>query len=509
VEVATNDAHSERRILIIGAGFSGLCLGIHLRRAGIHSFTLLEKSDRIGGTWRENTYPGAACDVPAFAYCFSFEQKTDWSRKWAPQDEILAYMEHCFEKYEITPHVRFGYEVESARFDEEAGVWRVRNAAGETLEAEILVSGVGQLSRPFTPEIPGLEAFAGDRFHSAQWNHEIPLEGKRVAVIGNAASAVQFVPEIAKRAARVSVFQRSANWMFPKNDHVYSEQEKRRYGRHPWLAKLYRWWIWLSFEARFPLFRGNAWFRRRLEAYAQGAIDEVADPELRGVLVPDYPIGGKRILTSDDYYPALCEKHVDLVTAGIERVTPEGVLDREGKEHAADVLVLATGFETTHFLAPMELEGRGGRHLDADWKRAAKSYLGITTSGFPNFFMMYGPNTNLGHNSIIFMIECQTNYILKCIELIRAQNLKFIDLRPEALEAYYARLQRELARTVWSQTGKSWYKNEDGTITNNWSGTTLRYWWRTRTVDPDAYEKVPRAQRDRSTELVPPQAAAS
>ena len=491
-------AQPDRRVLIIGSGFSGLCLGIHLKRAGIERFTLLEKSDRIGGTWRENTYPGAACDVPAFLYSFSFEPKTDWSRKWAQQDEILAYMEHCFDAYAIRPHVRFGFEVESARFDENDGVWRVRSTGGETLEAEILVSGVGQLSRPYTPDLPGLEDFAGVRFHSAQWNHDVPLEGRRVAVIGNAASAVQFVPEIAKQASHVSVFQRSANWIFPKNDKLYSEAEKRRYARHPWLAKLYRWWIWLSFEARFPLFRGNAGFRKRLEDYARGPIEEIPDEALRRVLVPDYPIGGKRILTSDDYYPTLCREHVELVTAGIERITPRGVLDRSGTEHPADVLILGTGFETTHFLAPMELEGRGGRHLDEDWKRAAKSYLGITTPGLPNFFMMYGPNTNLGHNSIIFMIECQTHYIMQCIEWIRGENLQWIDLRPEALEAYDAVLQRELARTVWAQTGKSWYKNDDGTITNNWSGTTARYWWRTRSVDRDAYAHAPRVERSAS-----------
>ena len=313
----------DRRVLIVGSGFSGLCLGIHLKRAGIENFTLLEKSDRIGGTWRENTYPGAACDVPAFLYSFSFEPKPDWSRKWAHQDEILAYMEHCFDAYAIREHVRFGFEVEHARFDEDAGVWHVRSTQGERLQAEILVSGVGQLSRPHTPDLPGLDSFEGTRFHSAQWNHEIPLEGKRIAVIGNAASAVQFVPEIAKRAEHVSVFQRSANWIFPKDDKLYSQAEKERYARHPWLAKLYRWWIWLSFEARFPLFLGNTGFRKRLEDFARGPIDAIPDAKLREALIPDYPIGGKRILTSDDYYATLCMNHVELVTAGIDRITPK------------------------------------------------------------------------------------------------------------------------------------------------------------------------------------------
>src|SRR5437667_215487 len=305
-----------RRIAIIGSGFSGLCLGIQLKQAGIDSFTIFEKSDRLGGTWRDNTYPGAACDVPSFAYCFSFEQKTDWSRKWSPQEEIRDYMEHCARKYDVLRHIRFSTEIAGARFDEGESVWRLRTTNGEEITVDVLVSAVGQLSRPHIPDIPGLERFRGERFHSARWNHDVDLSRKRVAVIGNAASAIQFIPQIAPRVQRLTVFQRSPNWLLPRGDRAYSEREKRWFGRLPFLARLYRWWIWLQLEMRFPLFRGNRLIAAVVRRIAERNLRElVADARLREVLVPDYPIGGKRIVISDDYYQALGRENVELVTS--------------------------------------------------------------------------------------------------------------------------------------------------------------------------------------------------
>jgi len=483
----------ERRIVIIGSGFSGLCLGIQLRRAGIRSFTILEKAEQLGGTWRDNIYPGAACDTPSFAYCFSFEQKTDWSRKWAPQSEILEYLEHCARKYELLPHIRFGTEVSGARFDDEQGIWKVVTRSGETLTADVLVSAVGQLNRPYVPALPGLQRFRGDCFHSARWDPDFEPSGRNIAVIGNAASAIQFVPELAKRAARLSIFQRSANWMLPRGDRPYSEAEKRRFARHPTLARLYRWWIWLSFELRYPVFRRNRLLGRRIEALAKRNMrSQISDPVLQRALVPAYPIGGKRILISDDYYAALARDNVEVVTSPIDRVCENGVLTRDGRTHPADAVILATGFESTSFLAPMAIEGSGGRSLEHEWKDGAEAYLGISVAGFPNFFLMYGPNTNLGHNSIIFMIECQTRYILDCLRKMDARGLATLELRREAMDDYNARLQRELERSVWAATPQSWYKTADGRITNNWSGTTARYWWRTRKADLRVYEQRPR-----------------
>jgi cation diffusion facilitator CzcD-associated flavoprotein CzcO len=483
-----------RRIAIIGSGFSGLCLAIQLKKAGIQSFTLFEKADRLGGTWRDNTYPGAACDSPSFAYCFSFEQKTDWSRKWAPQAEILEYMEHCAARYDLLPHLRFGTEIAGGRFDAGRGVWQLRTTAGESIEAEVLVSGVGQLNRPSLPGIPGLGIFAGPCFHSARWDHDVALDGRRVAVVGNAASAVQFVPQIAERARRLFVFQRSANWMLPKRDRAYSEREKRRFARHPWLAKLYRWWIWASFEMRFPVFRGSRWLSRRIRHLAEQHLRaQVQDPELAESLVPDHPVGGKRILISDDYYQTLQRSDVEVVTAGIDHLTRDAVVTKDGRTIPVDVVILATGFETTSFLAPMVIEGRDGRLLATEWKDGARAYLGIAVSGFPNLFIMYGPNTNLGHNSIVFMIECQARYIRDRIRQLDAEDLAWIDVRRDVMEAYDERLQSELSRTVWAATSHSWYKTADGRITNNWSGTTVRYWWRTRHADLGVYERARRA----------------
>ena len=483
----------ERRIAIIGSGFSGLCLGMQLARAGIRSFTIFEKADRLGGTWRENTYPGAACDVPSFAYCFSFEQKTDWTRKWSPQPEILTYMEECARKHGLFAHIRFRTEIASARFDEAERVWRLRTTSGEESVADVLVSGVGQLNRPAIPDIPGLARFCGERFHSARWNHAYDMAGKTVAVVGNAASAIQFIPEIAPIVRRLHVLQRTPNWMLPRGDRAYTAREHRWFTRVPGLAKLYRWWIWLNHDLRFPLFRQSPWLSRRVQQVAREYIEsEIADPRLRAALVPDYPIGGKRMLISDDYYRTLTRPNVELVTSGIDHVEEDAIVLRDGRRLAVDAIVLATGFETTAFLAPMTIEGTGGRSLHDEWRGHARAYLGLTISGFPNFFMMYGPNTNLGHNSIIFMIECQTSYILECLRQMDARDIATIDLRRDVLDAYNRQVQRELAGTVWAATDRSWYKTADGTITNNWSGTTFRYWRKTRRADLSCYDVTAR-----------------
>jgi cation diffusion facilitator CzcD-associated flavoprotein CzcO len=485
-----------RRIAIIGSGFSGLCLGIRLKRAGIDSFTIYEKADRLGGTWRENSYPGAACDVPSFAYCFSFAQKTDWSRKWSPQAEILEYMEECARSNGLFEHIRFGTEIASAHFDEVGGVWRLRTASGEDVVADVLVSGVGQLNRPAVPAIPGLERFRGERFHSARWNHAYDLGGKRVAVVGNAASAIQFIPQIAPKTSRLYVLQRSANWMLPRGDREYTESERRRFRRFPWLARLYRWMIWSRYETRFfPIIRRHKWLSRLAERAARDYVEqEIADPQLRAALIPDYPIGGKRVLISDDYFASLRRKNVEVVASGIDHVEEDAVVMRDGRRIEVDCIILATGFESTAFLAPMRIEGRDGRALHDAWKDHAHAYLGLTVPGFPSFFMMYGPNTNLGHNSIIFMIECQTGYIMDCLRQMDARGLAWIDLKPPVLEEYYTRMRAALAGTAWAATGKSWYKTADGTITNNWPHTTLRYWWATRHADLGLYDAKPAAE---------------
>jgi cation diffusion facilitator CzcD-associated flavoprotein CzcO len=487
--------------VIIGAGFSGLCLGIRLKQAGIDTFTIIEKADRLGGTWRENVYPGAACDSPSFAYCFSFEPKRDWSRKWAEQPEILLYMEQCAKKYDLERHLRFSTELESAQFFPEEGVWRIRTRGGETITCDVLVSAVGQLNRPSLPRIAGIDSFQGKSFHSAEWPRDCDLSGKRVAVVGTAASAVQLVPRLAATTSLLYVLQRSANWMLPKNDRVYGRFERAVYRIFPFIARLYRWWLWLWFEIRFPVLRGVALFTRLATWMAEHHLQaQVQDAELRRILTPDYPIGAKRILISDDYYPALQKENVRLLTSGIERITPNGVLTRDGQQCEVDAIVYATGFQSTSFLTPMRIVGPGGRSLEQAWHAGAEAYLGITVAGFPNFFMMYGPNTNLGHNSIIFMIECQTRYILQCLKSLTRARAKSIELRSDVMTAYNVELQRELEQTVWAKIPASWYKTQSGRITNNWSGPTVAYWWRTRRMKLEDYELVPReaAYRERT-----------
>jgi cation diffusion facilitator CzcD-associated flavoprotein CzcO len=472
-----------RRVLIIGSGFGGLGLAIRLKRAGIESFTILEKATTLGGTWRDNTYPGAACDVPSMLYSFSFEPNTDWSRKWSGQAEIHAYMERCAEKNDLLRHIRFGVEVASARFDEKAGTWTVRTTTGEELVADVLVSGVGQLHRPQTPSIPGLESFRGATFHSARWNHDVDLKGKRVGVIGNAASAVQFVPEIAKEVGHLTVFQRSANWMIARGDRPFHPWETWILKHVPGALRLYRGFLWGFAELLlYPVMRQKRTLAKLYTKWAMSNLEtNVPDPALRAKLTPDYPIGGKRILIHDDFFPALNLPNVELVTSPIARITENAVVTTDETVHEVDALIFATGFRTNPFLAPMKIEGARGRSLEVDWSHGARAYFGLTMTGYPNFFMLYGPNTNLGHNSIIFMLECQIAYVMDAIQWLIRDDLKSIDLRPEVMESFNEQLQRDLATTSWAAAPDSWYK-DGGRITNNWPYSTFEYWRRTRAL---------------------------
>ena len=466
------------RIAVIGAGHSGLCMGMRLKQAGQHDFVILEKAATLGGTWRDNTYPGASCDAPSFLYSFSFAQKTDWSRRFAWQPELLGYSTELAIRHGLLPHCRFNAEVSAASYDDAAGTWTLTCTDGSSIVADFVVAGVGQLNRPSTPQIPGQAEFTGPQFHSAQWNHGVDLAGKRIAVIGNAASAVQFVPQIAPLAAQLTVFQRSANWLLPRKDRLYAPRTQRLLTRYPALAKLYHDVQWFFFgELQLtPLMKQvrpvQALARWKSLAHLRR---QVRDPALRAKLVPQFPIGAKRVLFNDDYYPTLTRPNVALVTDAIERIEPDGVRTGTGTLHAADVIIYATGFKSTDFLAPMRITGRDGLDLRQEWSRGARAYLGVTVSGFPNFFMLYGPNTNLGHNSILVMIEAQVGYILDVLEQMRARGLRRIDVKRDVLEAYNHSLQQDLARSVWAATGASWYKLADGTITNNWPHSTIRY----------------------------------
>ena len=481
------------RVAILGAGFAGICMAIQLKKAGFQDFTLYEKAGGIGGTWRDNSYPGAACDVRSHLYSFSFEPNPDWSRTYATQPEILRYLEHCVDKYDLRPHLRFHTAMESARFDAARGLWHLRTRDGQELEADVVVSGVGQLNRPYVPPLPGLESFGGTLFHSARWNHEHDLSGETVAVIGNGASAIQFIPHIAPKVGKLLVLQRSPNWLISKSDKKVGALKKWLLRRFPSLAALHRTAIYWELEARFFAFRHHSFLSKLFEQVARFHLRRsISNPKLREALTPDYPVGCKRILLSDDYYPTLERENVELVTSGIERIEGKGLFTQDGRRHEVDTLIFATGFEATSFLAPMRIQGLGGRDLREQWKDGAEAYLGLAVSGFPNLYTLYGPNTNLGHNSIVLMIEHQVRYIVQCLEAMRERDLLWLDVTPEAMTAFNTELQQRLSTTVWAANCGSWYKTASGKITNNWSGFVTDFDRRTRQPDWVAFHQEAR-----------------
>lgn len=480
-------------VLIVGAGFAGLGMAIRLKQAGIHDFTVLEQASDLGGTWRDNHYPGAACDVQSHLYSYSFEPWPEWTRDFAPQPEILRYLEHCADKYGVRPHIRFGTRVARARYDERAGLWEVVTADGRTLRARVLVSGCGPLSRPQLPDIPGLAAFAGKMFHSARWDHAFSLAGKRVAVIGTGASAIQIVPSIAPEVGKVLVYQRTPPWIVPKPDGPIAPWKQRLYRRLPAAQKLARQRIYWTRELFALGFVVEPRLMKLGERYGRKYLREsVRDPALREKLVPSYTMGCKRVLPTNDWYPALQRPNVEVVTERIAEVRPRGIVTRDGVEREVDAIVLATGFEAAEQVAPFEVRGRGGRELDDVWRDGAEAYLGTTVAGFPNLFLLVGPNTGLGHTSMVFIIESQIAYVLDAVRTMRARRLKSVEVRPEVQARYNADLQRRLGDTVWMSGCMSWYLTRTGKNTTLWPGFTFEYRLRTRRFDARAYDLSPR-----------------
>ena len=472
-------------VIVIGAGMSGICMGIKLQERGIDDFLIVEKSPDVGGTWYDNSYPGACCDVASVLYSYSFEPNPDWSRKFSPHDEIQAYFVHCVDKYGLRSRLRLTTTVESARYDDTQGIWTLQLAGGEQLRSKCLVSGLGQLNQPNIPEFLGAESFSGEAFHSARWRHDIDLTGKRVAVIGSAASALQFIPPLAKQVEQLTVYQRSANYVVARNDREYTVTDKSRFRRYPIVQKLHRLMVYLRGEALFyPLMRAKSWLRARFTQSSMGYMEEhISDPALRRKLTPDYPAGCKRVLISDDFYQAFSRANVELVTSPIASISAHGVVSEDGIDREVDVIVYPTGFNSTEFLSGIEVFGRNEKPLSEAWAQGAEAYRGVSVASFPNFFMLYGPNTNLGSNSIIFMVERQVNYVVRCVDKILSHRLKSLDVNPTVMRAYNDRMQGELAKTVWVASCDSWYKNEAGKVVNNWPRSTLAYWWHMRSPD--------------------------
>ncbi len=486
-----NTSHNQAapRLLIIGSGFGGLGMAIQLQKAGIEDFLLLEKAAEVGGTWRDNSYPGAACDVPSHLYSFSFEPKTDWSRTYAPQAEIHGYMLHCVTKYQLRSRIRCNAEVASAAFDAAAALWRVTLSTGEELCAEVLISACGQLNQPAYPALPGIEQFAGEAFHSARWRHDLNLSGKRVAVIGTGASAIQFVPQIQPQVAELKLFQRSAAYVLPKPDRAYRPWELALMRRLPWLQRLDRGFKYVQHEVRGLAFISMPWLMKLFRfSFERHLKQHISDPQLRSQLQPNYPMGCKRILISNDYLPALTQPNVTVISEAISRISETAIITDDGREHPCDVLIYGTGFAATDFLAPMQIRGLGGQELNQAWRDGAEAYKGVSVSGFPNLFILYGPNTNLGHNSIIYMLESQFRYVLGCIDLLRQQGARYVDVKATVQQRYNQQIQASSHRTIWEQGCSSWYKTASGKSTNNWPGYTFTYRQQTRAPEPDDYE---------------------
>ncbi|WP_280316411.1 flavin-containing monooxygenase [Nocardia wallacei] len=478
-------------ILIIGAGFAGLGMALELQRAGIDTFTILEKAEDLGGVWRENTYPGAACDVPSPLYSWSYAPKSDWPRRFSEQADIHAYMREVAVAHGIPAKIRFGTEVTDAEFDERQGVWHVGTADGATLTTDVLVPAVGQLSRPAMPNIPGIDTFTGPAFHSAEWDHSVDLTGKRVACIGTGASAIQYIPRIQPKVGHLTLFQRSAAWVLPKFDTEYSARHHALFKYFPPSRLAERFAIWGLFEVLALALTDIPAMKKPVVALAdRHRAQQVSDPVLREKLTPDYAPGCKRGLFSNEYFPALAQPNVTVETTGIEAITPTGIRTTDGVDHEVDVIIYGTGFKGTEFLAPMNIYGLGGRKLSDEWSpEGARAYLGISVPGFPNLFMMYGPNTNVGSGSIIYMLESQARYIRQATRYLAAHPRHYLSARPAAEQAWDAWLQRRLEDTPWNFCS-SWYRNASGRITNNWPGATVLYRWKTRHFDPTAYDEA-------------------
>jgi cation diffusion facilitator CzcD-associated flavoprotein CzcO/acetyl esterase/lipase len=484
---STPPGHSEHTVVIMGAGMSGLCTAIQLQAQGIHDFVILEKQQGLGGTWWDNTYPGAQVDVPAPVYAFSFAPNTKWRQRFADSDEIQHYMQGLAEKHALLGRMRLGTRLSDARFDAATGHWHFQTERGDTLRSRFFVCSTGPLSQPRWPDIPGLDEFQGKRLHTARWDHDYALEGKRVAVIGTGSTAAQVVPPLAEKAATLHVFQRTANWVLPRLD-------RRYFGIDRWLASFPPYakatrWAWAAFLewgrrgfdegtfARRLMLTLAAWQRRR----------HLPTEALREALTPPYPLGCKRIIYSNTYYPTLAQAHVELVTTGIDRITAHGIVSADGQERPIDALVCATGFDTVHLLNSVRIIGRQGRSLSEAWVDGPEAFHGVSVAGFPNMFLTLGPNTATGHTSTLLFIEPEVQHAIACMKTVLDGGHRWLDVREDAQRLNNAQLQGRLAHSVWSQC-RSWYRMDSGRIVALFPGFTDEYVAAVRGIRSEDYE---------------------
>jgi cation diffusion facilitator CzcD-associated flavoprotein CzcO len=485
---ASSNGHRGRRsVAVVGAGFGGVAAAVMLRRAGYGDVTVFERGERVGGVWNDNTYPGAACDIPSHLYELSFAPNPRWSRRYAPQAEIQDYLEDVARRHGVLERIRTGVEVESARWDEERCRWVLATSAGSH-EAELLVTACGQLSVPRIPSLSGLESFEGPVFHTARWRHDVDLAGKRVAVVGTGCSAIQVVPAIQPIVERVDVYQRSPGWTIPKMDFAYPGAAQRLFERLPALQRLERGVLFAFTEVGAAAMTRRRWLLPIVRAVARRQIDKaIDDSELRRKVTPTHEVGCKRVMLTDDWYPTLVKPNVDLVTDGVAEVTPTGIRDRTGEEREADVLVLATGFKTHDFVAPMEIAGPGGRTLAEEWGEVPRAYLGLSVPGFPNMFLLYGPNTNGGTGSVIYTIEAGVQHVISALGELDRAGAERIEVRREAADRFDRELRAALGETVWHSGCTNWYIDENGNDPSQWPWLYSTYRRRTARLEPGAY----------------------
>lgn len=484
-----NHTHGQ---LIIGAGFAGLCAAIKLKAKGENNFLILERNASLGGTWYNNHYPGAACDVESHLYSYSFEPNPNWSRQFSPQAEILNYMEHCADKYALRPHIRYNTEVKSAVFDETTGTWSVTATSGEQWKAQSIISCTGGLSQPMYPDIKGIDTFKGPLFHTARWDNTVDLKGKTVAVIGTGASAIQVVPAIAPVVGQLHLYQRTPPWILPKADGEISALRRWLYNHVPFTRALHRRRLYWQHEG---MALGFVKYPAILKLASHMALRflkrSVPDEQLRAKLTPNYVMGCKRVLISNDYYPALVRKNVEVVTEPIQQINATGVLTANGTQRNADIIIIATGFQAAEEVSRFSVKGRNGLDLNEAWRDGAEAYLGTTVAGFPNMFLVVGPNTGLGHSSMILMIEAQVHLIMESLKAMKQKKAKFIDLKPEVQRQFNQQIQHQLAKTVWQTGGcHSWYQMKNGKNVTLWPGYTFTFMQRTKKFEAEKYEIV-------------------
>ncbi|HEV2580828.1 MAG TPA: NAD(P)/FAD-dependent oxidoreductase [Ktedonobacteraceae bacterium] len=488
-EEASNGDSSIRhvRVAILGTGFSGLGMAIRLKQRGEHDFVVFEKASDIGGTWRDNTYPGCACDIPSHLYSFSFALNPRWSHAYSRQPEIWDYLRRCAKRYGIMPHIQWNCEMQDATWDEDEQRWHITTSQGR-FSAALLILGYGPLSEPRLPAIPGIEDFEGVMFHSAQWKHDYDLTGKHVAVIGTGASAIQFVPQIQSKVGHISLFLRTPPWILPRLDHPIRLWKQNMYRLLPFTQRMKRARIYSRLEiAALGLVYRPQGLDAAMNIARQHLEKQVPDPILRAKLIPDYTLGCKRILLSDDFYPSLSQPNVEVISDRIREVRAHSVVAEDGREFEVDTIICGTGFHVTDSQLPYSVYGLGGQSLGERWRDGASAYLGATVSGFPNMFLLIGPNTGLGHNSMVYMIESQITYILDCIGIMDRKHIQAIEVRADAQETFNAELQQRMGNTVWKSGCTSWYLDAHGRNTTLWPGFTFEFRRRTRRFDPQNY----------------------